>query len=150
MTIRNVNSARAACAFVFASLLFAGVANAGTVSVSGGWIRALPANVPSGGYFNLSNDSGKRIVLTGAASPACGMLMLHKSDTTGGMASMSDVAGIAVAVGARLSFAPGGYHLMCEDPTGAVKPGANVPVELQFSDKTSVRVPFAVKDARGK
>ena len=92
------------------SLLTAGAAEAGTVTITNGWIRALPAKAPAGGYFELSNDSGRRMVLTGASSPVCGMLMLHKTDTTSGMASMNDVVSIAIAVGDHVSFAPGGVH----------------------------------------
>jgi copper(I)-binding protein len=136
-------------ALAIAIALSAGPALAGGIAVTGGWIRALPANVPSGGYFNLSNDTGKRIVLTGASSPACGMLMLHKSDMSDGMSSMSDVESIAIAVGAHVTFAPGGYHLMCMDPTPAIKPGSKVPVTLVFEDGARVTNTFVVRDAAG-
>ena len=55
--------------------------------------------MPSGGYFTLENKSGKAVTLTGADSPACGMLMLHKSDDKGGMSSMSDVTEVPVPAG---------------------------------------------------
>lgn len=132
-----------------AVLLTPAAAEAGTVAVSNGWIRALPANVPAGGYFTLTNDSGKRIVLTGASSPACGMLMLHKSDISGGMASMDDIDEVPVAPGAKLEFAPGGYHLMCMGPTQAVVPGNKVPVTLLFSNGSKVTSDFVVRNATG-
>jgi copper(I)-binding protein len=131
------------------SLLIGGAADAGSVTVSDGWIRALPGKAPAGGYFTLANDSGRQIVLTGASSPVCGMLMLHKTETESGMASMSDVVRIPIAVGAHLSFAPGGYHLMCMDPTVAVEPGNKVPVTLIFSDGTKLTSEFAVRNATG-
>lgn len=129
--------------------LFAGTAEAGGVTVTDGWIRSLPGKAPAGGYFNLSNDTGKRMVLTGASSPVCGMLMLHKTDTASGMASMNDVASIPIAVGGHLSFAPGGYHLMCMNPTSAVENGNKVPVTLVFSDGMQVTTEFAVRNAMG-
>ena len=131
------------------SLFAVGAAEAGTVTVTNGWIRALPAKAPAGGYFELSNDSGRRMVLTGASSPVCGMLMLHKTDTASGMASMNDVVSIPIAVGDHVSFAPGGYHLMCMDPTVAVEPGNKVPVTLVFEDGTKVTSEFAVRNATG-
>jgi periplasmic copper chaperone A len=141
--------ARLARTALVVSLLAGGTAEAGTVTVTDGWIRALPAKAPAGGYFNLSNDSGKRMVLTGASSPVCGMLMLHKTDTASGMASMNDVVSIAIAVGDHVSFAPGGYHLMCMDPTVAVEPGNKVPVTLVFEDGTKITTEFAVRNATG-
>jgi copper(I)-binding protein len=122
---------------------------AGGVSVTNAWIRALPAPDPAGGYFDLFNNSGKRIALTGASSPACGMLMLHKTDTMGGMASMSDVERIPVAVGAHLRFTPGSYHLMCMNPTPAIRPGNTVPVTLEFEDGGKVTADFKVRNATG-
>ena len=135
-------------ALVF-SLFAGGAAHAESITVTGGWIRALPAKAPAGGYFDLSNGSGRRMVLTGASSPVCGMLMLHKTDTASGMASMNDVVNIPIAAGAHVSFAPGGYHLMCMDPTVAVEPGNKVPVTLIFEDGTKVSTEFAVRNATG-
>lgn len=124
-------------------------AEAGSVTISNGWIRALPGGTPAGGYFTLMNDSGKRIVLTGAFSPACGMLMLHKTEMAGGMASMSAVEAIPLAPGAHLAFAPGGYHLMCMSPGSAVRPGNSVPVTLIFSDGAKLTSNFAVRNVTG-
>ena len=120
------------------------------VMVSDCWFRSLPANLPSGGYFTLHNGGATQIVLTGASSPACGMLMLHRSETMGGMAQMSDVKSIPVAPGATLNFAPGGYHLMCMNPTPVMKPGAIVPVFLQFAGGKTLTTLFAVKNAKGQ
>ncbi len=120
------------------------------IAVSDAWIRALPAGVPSGGYFTLHNGGQKPLTLTGANSPACGMLMLHRSENRGGMSAMMDVTGVDVAPGATLSFAPGGYHLMCMNAGPAIHPGATVPVTLTFKDGTKVAANFAVRDAAGK
>ncbi len=120
------------------------------MTVSDGWFRALPENLPSGGYFTLTNGSTVPVVLTGASSPACQSLMLHKSETANGMAQMTDAANILVAAGATLKFAPGGYHLMCMSPTPEMKPGATVFVTLQFQSGKAVTTPFTVKNARGQ
>jgi hypothetical protein len=75
------------------------LAAAPPVVVTQAWIRALPGKLPAGGYFTLRNTGARTLTLSGAASPACGMLMLHKSDTAGGMSSMSDVAAVDIAPG---------------------------------------------------
>jgi copper(I)-binding protein len=118
--------------------------------VQDAWIRALPGTLPSGGYFTLHNDGKTTQTLVSAASPACGMLMLHVSENKGGMSAMRDVTGVDVAPGAILRFAPGGYHLMCMDATPAIKPGASVPVILGFKDGGKLTVNFAVRNAAGK
>ena len=114
------------------------------------WFRALPGGLPAGGYFDLHNATAKAMTLKSASSPACGMLMLHKSDTMGGMASMSDVSQIDVPAGGMVSFSPGGYHLMCTDPTPKMKIGARVPVLFSLSDGSAVAVAFTVRGATGR
>lgn len=125
-------------------------AYAGEPSVSDAWFRALPGKLPAGGYFKLQNDTRKAITLTGAESPACGMLMLHKTERTGGMDHMAMVDRVDVPASSSISFAPGGYHLMCMDTTAAMKPGAKVPVMLLFADGTTLKADFSVKTATGK
>ena len=123
---------------------------ASSLMVSDAWIRAMPAGIPSGGYFTLHNGSTKDVVLTGASTPACGSLMLHKSEMTGGMSSMHHVDEVAVPAGGSVAFAPGGYHLMCMQATSAITPGAKVQVTLLFKDGAKLTVSFEVRDAAGK
>lgn len=127
-----------------------GQADAAALRVTNGWFRALPAAVPSGGYFTLHNDGDKAVSLTGAQSPACGMLMLHKSMNHGGMGMMEHVDNVAVDPGGTLEFAPGGYHLMCMDSKPILKPGAQVPVTLSFAGGDTVTAEFQVRNAAGK
>jgi copper(I)-binding protein len=118
------------------------------VKITGAWIRALPSGLPAGGYFALRNDGDKTLELTAASSPSCGMLMLHKSESTGGMSHMSDVTSIEIAPKATLTFAPGGYHLMCMKPKN-LKPGDTASVTLTFADGSQADADFAVKTATG-
>jgi len=125
-------------------------ADAAQVTVGDAWFRALPGGVPAGGYFVLRNEGAKTVTLTGASSPACGNVMLHKSMQMGGMDRMEMVDGVAVPPKGRATFAPGGYHLMCMAPTAAMKPGRFVAVTLEFADGTHLSARFAVKNAMGK
>ncbi|HWA89251.1 MAG TPA: copper chaperone PCu(A)C [Rhizomicrobium sp.] len=135
---------------VAASLLFASPAVAGDLALSDAWIRALPAHLPAAGYFTLHNGGATEATLNGASSPACASLMLHKSSSSGGMGSMEEVASLAVPAGGEVKFAPGGYHLMCMNPSAAIKPGASVEVTLSFAGGQKLTAAFAVKNAQGK
>jgi copper(I)-binding protein len=114
------------------------------------WIRALPGSLPAGGYFTLHNDGKSAQTLVSAQSDACGMLMLHVSENKGGMSAMHEVTGVDVAPGGKISFAPGGYHLMCMDAKPAIRPGAKVPVTLIFKSGEKLTADFAVRGATGK
>jgi len=120
------------------------------VAVSDAWIRALPGKLPAGGYFTLRNGTTKALTLDGAASPACKSLMLHKSDTMSGMASMSDVATIDVPAGDTVRFSPGGLHLMCMEPGPQLRRGTEITVTLHFKSGVSLPVRFQVRGANGK
>lgn len=135
---------------VLALVISVGAASASEVTVKDAWIRALPNRLPAGGYFTLHNSGKTPLTLTGAVSPACGMLMLHKSENMGGMMHMKDVHAIDVPAGGTLTFAPGGYHLMCMEPSPEVKPGATVKVTLHFGDGSRIEAPFAVRSAMGR
>jgi copper(I)-binding protein len=133
---------------LIALLLMTGVANAAPLDINDAWFRALPGKLPAGGYFTAQNNTRRDIAIAGASSDACGMLMIHQSSNKGGMSGMDMVEKVTVPAGAKVAFAPGGYHLMCEAPK--MKIGARVPVLLNLSDGTAVAVGFAVKGAMGK
>lgn len=131
-----------------AGLLLSAQARAAAVTVTDAWIRALPGHLPAAGYFVLHNAGSRELSLTGASSPACGMLMLHKSNSDNGMANMKDVDSVAIPAGGSVRFAPGGLHLMCMDPK-PLRRGTAVPVTLRFANGETVSVPFAVRNALG-
>ena len=76
--------------------------------------------------------------------------MLHKSENTGGTSSMADVTSVDGPAGESVSFAPGGYHLMCMQPGTAMKPGGKVKVTFTFADGKTLDTDFAVRNAAGK
>lgn len=130
-----------------AVLPLAAQAAAPGVSAGGPWMRYLLPNIPAAAYMRLQNNGAAAVVLTGAASPACGMLMLHKSEDNSGMAMMMDVPSITVPAHGSVTLAPGGYHLMCMQPR--MKVGDRVTVTLNFQDGTSLAVVLPVYGASG-
>lgn len=125
-------------------------ASAVSVNVSDAWFRALPGTLPAGGYFNVHNAGKNDLAILGAQSDGCSTVMMHKSSSTGGMSRMEMVDKVDVLAGGKVSFAPGGLHLMCMRPTSLMKIGGKVPVVLQLSDGTRVAATFSVRGASGK
>jgi copper(I)-binding protein len=130
--------------------LFTAPAAAAQLSIGDGWFRALPAHLPAGGYFTAHNRGTRDVAITGARSPACGSLMLHRSTDKGGTSRMSMVDSVTVPAGGAVAFAPGGYHLMCANPGPTMKAGGHVLVVLNLSDGSATTVTFAVRGANGK
>lgn len=121
-----------------------------SVTVSHQWMRFLTPQIPAAGYMTLHNGGSRPTVLTGAASPGCGMLMLHRSIVQSGVAKMVMVQSVTVPSHGSIAFQPGGYHLMCMQPAADVRPGKHVPVSLTFEGGGTLSVVFPVYGAKGK
>jgi periplasmic copper chaperone A len=135
-----------ACA-AFGASFSAAAADSGAMMVSDCWIRALPGNLPSGAYFSMMNMGDKAIDLTGVQAPAFGMAMLHQSQSNGSMSKMVMVDKVSVPAGQTVAFAPGGYHVMLEQPKTALKVGTTQPITFLFSDGEQLTEQCAVKSA---
>ncbi len=133
-----------------AVLFLSAPAMAADLTVSRATLRVISPSVPAAGYFVLANAGTAPVTLTGAQSAACGMLMMHKSSTEGGMARMDDVASLVVPPHGKIAFAPGAYHLMCMDPSAALATARTAPVRLEFKDHPPVETDFTVTNALGR
>jgi periplasmic copper chaperone A len=120
------------------------------VSIEQPWIRLIIKARPAAGYFTLHNNGDKPVVLTGAASSACGMAMLHQSKEVDGVEKMLPVKSVTVKPHGTLKFQPGGYHVMCMKPQAAMAIGKSVPMTLKFADGDSITAQFPVKGPGGK
>jgi copper(I)-binding protein len=116
------------------------------VTVTKPWMRYLLPNIPAAGYMVLQNNGSTDAVVTGAASPGCGTLMLHKSEDASGMAMMMDVPTVTIPGHGRVIFTPGGYHLMCMQPK--MKIGDRLAVRLSFQDGSSLTTIMPVYGAQ--
>ncbi|MEQ0777818.1 copper chaperone PCu(A)C [Paraburkholderia tropica] len=125
-------------------------APSGAVMVSDCWIRSMPGDVPSGGYFKLMNMSDKSIDLVGVSTEAFGMSMLHQTQSNGSTSKMVMVDKASVPANGTLAFAPGGYHVMFEKAKKPLTVGSTIPVTFKFSDGESVQAQCAVKNAAGQ
>jgi periplasmic copper chaperone A len=146
------NVGRCLAAAITALLLWNAPAAATTagISVSKPWMRFVIRTRPAAGYFTLHNDTGTPITLVGASARACGMTMLHQSRNVNGVEKMLPVKSIAVPAHGTISFAPGGYHIMCMSPGATITVGAKVPITLKFANGETVTAQFAVHGPGGK
>lgn len=126
-------------------ILGAATASGSKLAVSHGWMQFIIPSRPAAGYFTLRNESGATRVLVAASSPACGRLVLHQSQESGGSARMVVLNSVAIPPYQTIKFEPGSYHLMCMAPASFLRPGARAMVTLHFMNGEKLRVPFAVR-----
>lgn len=108
------------------------------------WSRPAMAGMNGAGFMTLVNRGKAADALTGANSPLARKVELHRSSIAGGVASMQHVHRLAIPAGARVTFAPGGHHLMLIGLTKQLRPGDAVPVTLTFASGATKTVNFAV------
>jgi copper(I)-binding protein len=133
---------------VVAGLLAGPAAAQPAVTITKPWMRYLLPSLPAAGYMVVQNNGGSPVAITGASSSACGMLMLHESSDASGMAMMMDVPNVTVPAHGSVTFAPGGYHLMCMQPKMVV--GQNVPVTVTLQGGAQVRTLMRVYGAQSQ
>lgn len=121
---------------------------AGHLVIENGWIR----NVPSGtammaGYGVLRNIGDAPVTVTGADSADFASTSLHKSTNSNGMEHMQALGEITIAPGQRVTFAPGGNHIMLMQPKKDLRLDESVPIHIVTKDSDSTVGIFVVRDA---
>lgn len=81
------------------------------------------------GYFVLENRGDETIRITSVTSPQFGRVEMHETVVENDIARMRRLAEIVIAPGERVTFEPGGMHLMLFEPRRPLDS-----VTLDFSD----------------
>jgi copper(I)-binding protein len=135
---------------LLAAGLLAAHAGPAPVTVSQARIRWLPGNLPMAGYFRMTSHATGPLYLVGAASPAFGEVMLHRSIEEAGISRMEPVDRVTLNAAQTVGFAPGGYHLMLMQRKQDVNAGQEVPVTLRFSNGETLTARFKVVGVQDK
>ncbi|URL59379.1 copper chaperone PCu(A)C [Luteibacter flocculans] len=133
------------CALLASGTVYA--AEPATVVASDGWVRVLPGNLPAGGYVTLRNETDRAVSIVSASSPDYADAMIHRSSTEGGMGRMEMVDSVPLPPSGKVTFAPGGYHVMLMQAKHPVKPGDAVSVTFTLSDGSKVPVTLTARPA---
>lgn len=112
--------------------------------VEAAWSRPAAQGATGGGFMTLTNPDTSGDALVSAASPVAREVQIHQSSMKNGIASMQRLERVPVAAGGRVTFAPGGYHLMLMGLTQALKAGDTIPVTLTFASGAKVKASFVV------
>ena len=133
-----------------ASLALAGGAHAasyklGSLEVADPWSRPAMAGGNGAGFMVVTNRGKAADALKSVEAPFARKTEIHRSSTAGGVMRMErQDAGVAIAAGKAMTFAPGGYHLMFLGMTKATKAGDKLPATLVFQSGAKLKVEFVV------
>jgi hypothetical protein len=130
-----LNRYSAPIAFAFVGLLSLRAACACDLQVQSGWIRAAPPGAGTlAAYATLKNTGAKTMAITKISTDAAAMAMLHETTVKNGISEMRMLPSVTIAVGATLTLAPGGKHLMLTGLKRLPKVGEHV--TIAFTDES--------------
>lgn len=143
----NVNTQRIALAALVSLGSIGNALAAGHLVVENGWIRSAPPGAMMlAGYAVLHNVGDAPVVVTGADSADFGSATLHKSVNENGVEHMQALGDVQIAPGQRVTFAPGGNHIMLMRPKKELRKNESVPVHIVTKGGDSVVGLFVVRD----
>ncbi len=125
---------------------------AGDLVISQPWSRATPAGAKvASGYLTIANKGTTPDRLLGGSTDAAAKVDVHEMASNGGVMTMRALDdGLALAPGATVTLAPGGYHLMLTDIKKPLKQGDSLAVTLKFEKAGDVAVMFNVMGVGAK
>lgn len=121
-------------------------AQAGDISVSDPYARAVPPGQPNSAVFmTLANASKQDRALVGAESTAAGVVELHTHVNEDGVMKMRRVDKIAIPAGQTVALKPGGLHVMLIGLKENLEPGKEVHMNLLFDNGTKEHIMAPVR-----
>ena len=114
--------------------------------VQNAWIQQSPPGVPvMAGYLTLDNEGSDTVRITGVQSPAAERIEIHRTDITGNTATMSHIKELPVPARSKVTFSPGGYHLMIFGVKQPLKAGDRLPIEILHTSGDTIKIDAVVR-----
>lgn len=115
-------------------------ARPGISASEGKLILPVVAGNPGAAYFTLHNTGNSPATLAGIDVTGVGKAQMHKTEGS----KMSTVDRLDLQPGAKVSFAPGGLHVMLFDIAPSLVAGGTTEMTLTFADGDKLSMPLAI------
>ena len=118
-----------------------------TLALSDFWVAFPTVPERCGAFGVITNNGTTAVDLISASVPStfADEVQLHEVVMVDGAAKMQPISGVTIEPGAQLVLKSGSYHLMLLNPR--VEVGQQVPLTLNFSDGTTLKLDVTVKEA---
>lgn len=119
------------------------------IQVEDPYVRAAPPGARAlAAYLHVINSSHEIEVLSRVSSPEFAAAELHSNIMEDSVMKMRRLSSIEIPADGRLSFAPGGLHLMLIDPKKPLVAGDKVHLRLEFASGAVIETVAEVRDMR--
>ena len=120
------------------------------ISIENSSIRMMPPGVPmTAGYFLISNNTNKDIILTGVRSSSFKSIEMHNTIKDGDVMKMVKQESILISANSKLEFKPMSYHLMLIKPVKPISENEKIDVTFLTKSGDSISSVFIVKGMKG-
>ncbi len=109
------------------------------------WIRESPPGVPLAGYFKIHNHSAVNHKIVAVSALGFSHVMIHQTMNVDGVMKMQHIPTIDIPPGERITFEPGGLHLMLMKPETQYATGDEIIINLEFQNGHRRNAVFTVK-----
>ena len=118
------------------------------IEITSPWVRSAPPTVAvMAGYLQLSNHGHETVTLDAVSSPQFHSVELHRTKMhDDGMMHMEKIKALKLESRQKISFEPGGYHLMLMDPHQPLARGKEVELIMEFSNGEKIKAIAKVQD----
>lgn len=151
MTQGAENYTRIGTAVLVTLALALGAAACGGSDAGGGELRVVGARVDrplnpdvAAVRMEIVNESGTDDALISVTSPEAKASMHRSTTDASGLSSMDELTEVLVPDGETVEFAPGGLHVMLDDPDRVFETGDEVELVLTFEQAGKVRLTVPV------
>jgi copper(I)-binding protein len=110
----------------------AGVVDGLTVSNARLILAPVKGN-PAAAYFDLSYEGEKGLTIRKADVAGAGSSMMHDYGEYDFKVQMMEALPVALKKGTKVSFKPGGLHVMAMEPSETLEPGSKTQITLTMS-----------------
>ncbi|HUL70104.1 MAG TPA: copper chaperone PCu(A)C [Gemmatimonadales bacterium] len=114
-------------------------ATLGDLQIRQGFAYQPITNASGAAYLVIANGGSAADTLVDASSPIAAMTMFHG-------ASMTSMGSVVIPPGTRVTFAPGGAHIMLTTLSTLPKAGDSLPLTLTFTRAGRVTLELPVRE----
>jgi copper(I)-binding protein len=109
-------------------------------------LAPVPGN-PAAVYFDLDYEGDRNVALSRASVEGAKSATLHDYGEYNFQTQMMDMLPLPLKKGTKVSFEPGGKHIMAMDVSPDLKPGGTTDVTIVVSGGQSQTFPAQIKAA---
>ena len=109
------------------------------------WARATPTGAKTGAaYVTLINNGSSGDRLLAAKTPVADAVQFHSVSEENGVSRMREMRAVEIPPGGKVTFSPGGMHIMLVGLKQPLKEGQTFPLSLTFEKAGKVDVTVTI------